>query len=186
MPKQKRGRSKQDYGTPDIFTDAVAKRFGPLAVDLAASAKNTKAPIFISAGQNSLVQDWKQYKDVNCWLNPPFSNIGPWARKCAEYATFGGVGRLFFLTPASVGSNWYRDFVHLKAHVIFLNARITFVGEKMPYPKDCMLSVFGAGLSGFTIWNWNGFQTLGEQIKAIHAASTGGPVDRRLVKAKRS
>ena len=39
----------------------VVRRFGPMDVDLAASAKNTKAPIFITEKQDSLKSDWGIY-----------------------------------------------------------------------------------------------------------------------------
>lgn len=155
MPVQKPGRSKQDYATPWNFIDAVESRFGKLYVDLAATAKNSKAPRYITPQEDSLSVDWSQWKNRVCWLNPPYSRIEPWARKCAEFASFGGEGRLLFLTPASVGANWFAKFVYQKSIVIALNGRITFVGETLPYPKDCILSVFGAGLSGFEVWKWD-------------------------------
>jgi hypothetical protein len=38
--------------------------------------------------------------------------------------------------------------------VLALNGRITFVGQKDPYPKDTILACFGFGVSGFDIWTW--------------------------------
>lgn len=53
MPAQKPGKSKQDYGTPKDFIDAVAARFGPLVVDLAAHAGNAKCLEFITRSSAS-------------------------------------------------------------------------------------------------------------------------------------
>ncbi len=150
MPIQKPGRSKQDYETPDDFIRAFKGRFGPIAVDLAASAENTKGQVFFTEEDNSLNQDWWGYG--NLWLNPPYANIEPWAEKCAiEQAR---CSRIFMLVPASVGSNWYSNFVEPYAFVFALNPRLTFKGCTAPYPKDCILACYLGGLTGFRTWRW--------------------------------
>jgi hypothetical protein len=153
-----RGESRQDYETPPVFIDAVVKRFGPLSWDLAATAHNAKARLcfgYDPSGNfdDALTRPWPIDGPL-CWLNPPFANIAPWAKKCAEESAKGC--RILFLTPASVGSRWFADYVFGKALVIFLsgpNYRIRFVGAKYPYPKDCILSCFGLP-PGFEIWRW--------------------------------
>lgn len=148
----KRGKSRQDYETPKCFIDPVVDRFGPLSFDLAASASNTKAPRFFSVEDNSLIQKWCEIGGT-LWLNPPFDNISPWAEKCAIESRRGS--KILFLTPASIGANWFRDFVHRRSLVIALNGRIPF-DPKNPtwgYPKDCMLSCFGFD-PGFEVWTW--------------------------------
>lgn len=153
MPE--RNESRQDYETPTDFLDAVEARFGELEVDLAATDENHKCAQWVTPEEDSLSIDWvERFGSVRCWLNPPYANIDPWARKCADYATRARTGRLFFLVPASVGANWYREWVHEKAYVIALNGRLTFVGMITPYPKDCILCVFGAGVRGFEVWKW--------------------------------
>lgn len=160
-PTIARGKSKQDYPTPWEFIRACERKFGGrITVDLAASEGNEKAPKYITEQTNSLTVDWHKIKREFhdwFWLNPPFDNITPWAKKCAEESTKGTA--ILFLTPASVGSNWFRDFVHPHAEVHALNGRITFVGASDPYPKDCILSAFwpnktGCAETGFHVWTW--------------------------------
>lgn len=158
MPAQKPGNSKQDYQTPRDFIEAVEKRFGKLAIDLAARSTNAQARKFVSPKVNSLGMNWSSYfpNDV-CWLNPPFAKIGPWAQKCSEYAynTRNGSGIILFLTPASVGSNWFAKHVDGVARVLFLQGRLTFVGATTCYPKDCILSIFGNEVTaGYEVWKW--------------------------------
>ena len=159
MPAQKPGKSKQDYSTPKDFIDAVEKLFGPLAWDLACGETNNKAPNFYTEEDDSLSQDWTKLEG-NLWLNPPFGKIAPWAKKCASSISCGK--RILLLTPASVGSNWFRDYVYDKALTVFaLNPRLSFDG-KAPFPKDCILSIYsekddeyGMGNTlGFKIWTW--------------------------------
>jgi phage N-6-adenine-methyltransferase len=145
-----RTKTRQDYAAPRAFTEACERRFGPLTWDLAASEINAKAPRFLSEEQDSLKQDWLSLPG-NLWLNPPFANIAPWAAKCA--AARDRAGWLLMLTPASIGTNWFEEHVLGKAYVLGV-PRLTFVGEKDPYPKDLMLTLWGYGVSGFGAWDW--------------------------------
>lgn len=155
-PRQKPGASRQDYGTPRALIDAVIQRFGPLDVDLAATGENAKASVWITPERDSLTVRWGHlFRRQRAWLNPPFDDIATWTRKCAFESHYDGV-EIILLTPASVGSNWFMEHVHGRAAVFALNPRLRFEGCKDAYPKDCMLSVFGAGLPpGFDVWRWS-------------------------------
>lgn len=145
-----RHSSKQDYTTPDDFMTAVHSRFGKPSFDLAASSENTKAPNFLTEEDNSLLQCWP--KGERCWLNPPFNNISPWAKKCAEESALGA--EILLLVPAAVGSNWFANYVDRKAHVMFLRPRLCFDG-KNPYPKDCLLAHFNGTIGQhYECWKW--------------------------------
>ncbi len=155
VPKQKPHRSKQTYETPWDFVHKVEKRLGidHFAVDLAASFENRKAPEWLAEDDDSLASNWDWAKLLDGgwgWLNPPYTNIGKWAKKCHETQLKGGDVAL--LVPAAVGSNWFRDYVHNKAFVLALNGRISFDGVG-PYPKDLMLCLYGVSI-GFDVWDW--------------------------------
>lgn len=165
-PDQKPGKSRQDYETPQVFIDAVEARFGALTHDLAANATNTKVKgAWYGPGspfaEDALAQDWTMLRG-NLWLNCEFRDIDPWAAKSG--ASLAVVlrdlrrrdrhdWRLFLLTPASIGTEWFGDHVHRKALVLGLCPRITFVGETAAYPKDLSLSVFGER-PGMDVWRW--------------------------------
>lgn len=156
MPAQNKGTSKQDYETPRDFLDAVEARWGALDVDLACTLANAKAPMAIAEENvDSLTVPWAAgYRDRNLWLNPPFKLIDPWAEKCALEGPKMGRGRIFMLTPASIGTNWFHEHVRGKAMVLGISPRLTFVGASDPYPKDLMLSIFAPGMVGFDSWRW--------------------------------
>lgn len=149
-----KGKSKQDYATPPEFVAAVARRFGPITWDLAATAENTKAPLCITPEQDSFSVRWHTLEPNGVlWLNPPFAHIAPWAQKCGVEAMAGA--RVIMLTPASVGTEWYADHVFGVASSMFIRPRLQFVGKEDPYPKDLMLSLFGFdGLAPFECWRW--------------------------------
>lgn len=196
VPKQNKGQSKQDYETPDCFMTAISRVFGKPQVDLAASNNNTKCTIFLTEGADSLIKNWaedfilKQYKPLLCWLNPPFANIKPWAKKCAEESEKGA--KILMLVPASVGSNWFKNYVYEIAHVLFLSPRMKFVGCKNPYPKDLMLVAYGfSNFDGFKFiephprsteqkkffycWRWD--KTFCRTVRLRQIASFNNPVN---------
>lgn len=145
-----RGSSKQDYATPWPLIHAIESRWGKITVDLAASAENAKAPTWFDEARDSFTVAWHEF-DGLLFLNPPFANIAPWAAKCAAEWRLGA--RIAFLVPAAVGSRWFLDHVHGKAMVCPLLPRVSFDG-KNPYPKDCMVCVYGEHLAGFAPWDW--------------------------------
>lgn len=164
MPAQRPGQSKQDYATPREFLTAVLVKWNlpRFSFDLAANRSNTVAESWFGTysegnSSDSLVEDWSLYQRGHAlWLNPPFANIEPWVRKCRDWGRFRAAaetdGKLFLLTPASVGANWFQCHVHDIARVYFLSPRLSFDG-KNPYPKDCILSVFGE-VPGYECWRW--------------------------------
>jgi len=150
-----RGKSVQTFGTPPEFIKAVENRFGPLAYDLAADETNHKAVRWNGPGSvnpDSLVCQWELLAPMLCWLNPPFSNITPWAKKCLETLAANERSKILLLTPAGVDANWFRDYVHGEARVLFLNGRLCFDG-KNPFPKGCLLSCYG-WRAGYEVWDW--------------------------------
>ncbi len=151
MPKQKPGKSEQVVCTPMEFVVAAERRLVThFYIDLAALDVNKVCSFHIGPAEDSLAADWRRKIPIGrwAWLNPPYSKIGPWMKKAYQS------GRLIaVLVPASVGSNWWRDYVHGKAWVNFLNGRIQFVGHKAGYPKDLALIVYGLE-PGYDIWTW--------------------------------
>lgn len=181
MPQQKPGRSKQDYSTPADFITAAKRRLGvaEFAFDFAADTRNTKAPRFWSKADDSLsksAEEWaSQCRHSWGFLNPEFADIDPWSQRCWQTKQLGGA--IALLVPAGVGANWFRDFVHGKAQVLFLNGRLCFIEDwattidpatlkpgKGParfftspplYPKDCLLCLYAPELApGYKFWSW--------------------------------
>ena len=153
-PTQKPGRSKQDYATPPEFIAAVVERIGHhFALDIAASAENTIAEKFYSEADDALDESKSWVYGEWAWLNPPFGKIAPWVRKASDEADHGV--QIAMLVPASVGSNWWSEWVHNRAHVLLLSPRLTFVGHRNPYPKDLALLLYTPYIrGGYDTWRW--------------------------------
>jgi len=153
MPVQKPGRSKQNYQTPVEFIEAVMDRLGitSFGYDLAAEEGNQQCLWFLDEDTDALSVNWDDLLLPGewAWLNPPFAQIAPWAKKCAESDI-----NIAFLVPAAVGANWFRDYVDGTARVLLLNGRLSFDG-KAPYPKDCVLCLYGPMIEpGYEVWSW--------------------------------
>lgn len=145
-PAIDRANSSGDIWTPWDFAHAVQRKFGPFTMDLAATAESAKAPVFITPERNSLTVDWAHVLSGGIgWLNPPYSNITPWATKCAGESARGA--EILMLVPGSIGANWYWDWVEPYADVYSIG-RLAFdncydrkTGKLVrdPYPKDLIL-----------------------------------------------
>jgi phage N-6-adenine-methyltransferase len=179
MPAQKPHRSKQNYTTPANFLAAVKHylQITEFVLDLAAEEENTVADQWYDKEQNSLILPWDVEIGWN-WLNPEFGDIAPWVEKAWRESK----AQTAVLVPAGVGSDWWRDWVHEKAHVLLLNGRLCFIkdwqttidpatekpGKGPPrcytqpplYPKDCCLLLYSAahelyyGDRWYDVWNW--------------------------------
>ena len=157
-PAQKPGHPKQDYRTPKAFLAAVKHllKIEQFTVDLAANEVNTVARRFYNAEDNALaLVQWNWWSSGEwAWLNPPYADIRPWVEKAALSPS-----SIAMLIPASVGANWWKQWVHRKAKVLFLNGRLAFMPDKPTwlYPKDCALLLYGPGLEqypNYDIWTW--------------------------------
>lgn len=166
MPAQKPGKSEQVVATPSAFLMAVKNRFSYLfeeekdfAIDLAASPDNAVVDNYYTEADNALIQPWHQVKGV-CWCNPPYADIKPWVAKAVEESNKGA--NIFMLLPASVGSNWWRQYVDRKSWAMFLNGRLTFVGHTSPYPKDLALVIYNRifhdeSRSNYSVFPWKDY-----------------------------
>jgi len=148
-PRDK-NKTKQDYQTDPRLYSPLHQHFG-FNYDLACNKENKLCKFGITPSEDSLSVDWHLLEGY-LWLNPPFAKIEPWAKKCYEESLEGA--KIVMLTPASVGSNWFHDWIYKKAWVRFLNGRLTYVGHKSPYPKDCQISIFDGINFGMDVWDW--------------------------------
>lgn len=164
MPKQKPGKSRQDYATPKVLLDAVRRRLGirDFDIDLAAHKRNKVCyqylgPDHADEDHRNALASWVRWKRGRgwSWLNPPFANIYPWTWKAQRESSRYGA-RIAMLVPLSL-AQWWCDHVHdSNVVILLLVGRVTFKGETSPYPKDCCVLLFGSGLKpGYYLWRWN-------------------------------
>lgn len=152
-PTQKPGKSEQVVCTPPEFIEKLKHRLAihVFSIDLAADSSNSIASQFYDEEIDSLTQPWS----FSSWgfCNPPYSDIRPWVHKA--WVEAGNGAKTAVLVPSSTGSNWWRDWVDSKAHVLLLNGRLTFSGHTTPYPKDLTLLLYTPFIhGGYEVWDW--------------------------------
>lgn len=157
VPRQRPHRSKQNYRTPPEFLAATRRLLDirQFEIDLAADQTNTVAPAFYDVEIDALGMLWGSGSPEWSWCNPPYTDISPWVAKAWQERQVGN--QMALLLPASVGANWWRDWVHEKALVLFLNGRLAFMPDKPKwlYPKDCALLLYAESMApGYDVWSW--------------------------------
>lgn len=91
-------------------------------------------PCPLRATQDGLSLSWKGKR---AFVNPPYSNIGPWVEKSRE-ADVAAV-----LVPARTGSRWWHEQVLPHPFEIrFLRGRLKFGGLKVNAPFDSVVLVW--------------------------------------------
>lgn len=155
MAQVNQPNSKQDYGTPVEFLQAVQRRFGDIQFDAACTRENCVTDFgFFYPEYDALEEAWPV--DCTVWCNPPFGLSRYFAEKAKD--TYDHGGRVLLLTPASIDSIWFAKYVHGHALVLPLAPRLTFVGERDPINRPLILSCYGRGdplcVPGFEPWRW--------------------------------
>ena len=152
--KQRRGKSKQDFGTPREVLDGIERRFGKIGIDLAAREDNKVCERFISPEQDTLKINWSELivpEGHIRFINPPYANLEPFAKQLA--ATKNDSRFTIMLCPASMGSKWWVKHVLGQVNALGI-PRVKFRGADSIYPKDLSILVAGFGLHGFGYFDW--------------------------------
>lgn len=179
-PSINRAESSGDIWTPQVFIDAVERNWGPLTVDLAATTASAKALTYYTPEQDSLNQNWTRLSG-NLWLNPPYSNITPWAKKCAKSYGENEQVEIFLLVPASVGANWFWDYVwdyatvYSVGRMVFDNCFDRKTGKLVStvYPKDLILCHYTNTTPSKVLQRWQ-WKTATDSARAVSTTAGTG------------
>jgi phage N-6-adenine-methyltransferase len=137
----------QNYRTPRDLLFAVQRKFGVrLAFDIACDRENAVAPQgFYYPEHDALASAWPTLgADEAAWCNPQFNRSSAFARVASESPHC----RTLMLVPASVGTNWWAEYVAPFALVAFLRPRIVFLNPdgsrcEAGINRDCALLAYG-------------------------------------------
>lgn len=96
-------------------------------LDVAATAESRKVARYFDLAANGLAQSWAGER---CWMNPPYSDIAPWAEKALNESQ--GAGALVVgLLPVWTDRAWWHEFIEpyrltRSVEVRFIRGRIRF------------------------------------------------------------
>lgn len=112
---------KQDWRTPQYLYDQLDAEFH-FVLDVASSHENHKAYYYYTPEEDGLKQSWNVGGAVFC--NPPYNNIGEWAKKAYEESLKGVT--VVMLIPASTDTSYFHDYIYHKAEIRFCRGRLKY------------------------------------------------------------
>ncbi|WP_313112621.1 phage N-6-adenine-methyltransferase [Pseudescherichia sp.] len=120
---------------PAIFAALDAEFFFQL--DAAASAQNALCRRFITEEQNTLETDWSSLISGlpgYVWMNPPYSNVGPFVAKAAAENEKHNIGCVMLLN-ADTSVGWFLDAIATAHEVRFITGgRLAFLSAATGRP----------------------------------------------------
>jgi phage N-6-adenine-methyltransferase len=123
--------SDQNVSTPPVFVSAVESLFRiKFEYDMAANQENTKCGDYFTESTNSLSISWPNTSWL--WLNPPFSNLTEWVKKCSEQMYLGC--RIVSIWPLSSDANQIKTWREASVYPI--------TGRLWPNVRALMLCVW--------------------------------------------
>lgn len=123
MPRPE-GWTSDDWATPLEIVLEFEREFGPFHLDACCRPETAKAPHYYTKADNALEQPWRG----RVWMNPPFSDPGPWLEKAILETASGRADLVVALLPAATDTGWFHDFVIGRAELRFRRGRIKFLG----------------------------------------------------------
>lgn len=113
---------------PELFAALNAEFI--FQMDAAASEENRLYRLFISEEENTLTTSWPAamgYADGYVWMNPPYSDIGPFVEKAAHENKWGSIGCVMLL-PADTSVGWFSKAITTASEVRFITGgRLAFI-----------------------------------------------------------
>ncbi len=121
--------AKNERATPQDVFESLEEEFGPFALDVCASDWNAKCRVYYTRTDDGLAQPWRS----PAWMNPPYSNQGPWFAKAAAESD-RGVLVVGLVMVATSTRYWHEQILPRvsdgRCEVRFWPRRIRFVGAK--------------------------------------------------------
>lgn len=131
--------NRDAYRTPPELFAALDAEFD-FKLDVAASGENALCRFYITEHENCLSTDWfdaagMHHKECGwfTWMNPPYSDIGPFVKRAAFMASQGVGCVMLVMADTSVG--WYLDAIKTCQEVRFIvGGRISFLDPETGKP----------------------------------------------------
>lgn len=156
------------WRTPDLLFWGINAMFGPLVLDLFADDDNAKCPVWYTAEDNALTQDWSErLAELGGagYGNPPYSRSQYHEKQAItgmthimKYAAAQREkgGRYVFLIKAAPSETWWPEDAD---HIVFIRGRIGFDLPVWFVPADDKqkpTSAFFAGAIAVFDKSWRG------------------------------
>lgn len=91
---------------------------------------------YFTKKDDGLSQSWSGY---SAWVNPPYSKIKDWAKKCVAESDNANI---VMLVPARTDTRWWNDYALKADKIIFIKGRLKFSGSKNSATFPSALIIF--------------------------------------------
>ena len=149
------GNKNDDWYTPSQYIEAARKVMGSIDLDPASchdaqqTVRAKQYYVYKSEDDNGLTKPWSG----NVWINPPFSNVLPFAEKLISHLVESGeVTQAIVLTNNNTDTLWWHKMAELATGVCFTKGRISFYdtyGETSAPTNGQTFFYFGDNRHGF-------------------------------------
>lgn len=93
-------------------------------------------PCPFGGGINGLMREWRS----PCFVNPPYSEIGPWMEKAMLESTAGKC--VVLLVPSRTDTRWWHSYAMKAKEIRFIKGRLRFNGAKNGAPFPSAIVIF--------------------------------------------
>lgn len=132
--------SRDEWETPPGLFRALDALFR-FELDVCALPETAKCARFFTPAEDALSRDWAP---AVCWMNPPYSDLGPWLEKASMEADRGAV--VVALVPPRLDASYWHEWANRADRRIELQGRVQFHQEgsrrKQQNPHPSTLLVF--------------------------------------------
>ena len=130
--------NSDDWFTPHDFYKKLHKEFN-FTLDPCASHINHKCEAYFTEEDGGLRKSWEGH---TVFVNPPYSDIKNWVRKCYEESLKPNT-IVVLLIPSRTDCRYFHDYIFGKAYNIrFVKGRLKFGGAKNGAPFPSAVVVF--------------------------------------------
>jgi len=126
-------KNSDEWETPQDLFNKLNQEYN-FTLDPCATKENAKTTKYYTKEQNGLLKSWK---NEIVFVNPPYSNIKEWAKKCAnEY--INNKTTIILLIPSRTDTIYFHNYILPYAKLIFIKGRLHFNNSKncAPFPFD--------------------------------------------------
>lgn len=130
-----------EWETPQDFYDKLNEKIG-FTLDPCANASNYKCKKYFTIHDDGLKQSWAGYR---CFVNPPYSQIKEWAKKCYEESLKEDT-IVSLLCPVRSDTSWFYEYCMKAYSIYFIRGRLKFSNEKNCAPFPSMVVNFNSNI----------------------------------------